>query len=87
MKTPAVVGVAALMLISCSATSTSPTTGSPPPTTAAPVTSTTVPGPLSPSRVFAAVSPALAFVEPAIGTGSGILRGAKLLTNAHVVWP
>jgi hypothetical protein len=50
VKTPAVVGVAALMLMSCSAT-------------------------------------ALAFVETAIGTGSGILRGAKLLTNAHVVWP
>lgn len=88
MKTPAVVGVAALVLISCSTTTTSPTTGSPPSTTAAPVTSTTLPGPLSPSQVFAAVSPALAFVETAIGTGSGILMGgAKLLTNAHVVWP
>ncbi len=86
MKTRAVLGVAALVLASCSTPSTSSSTStSQPPTT---TTATTIPGPLSPSQVFAAVSPAVAFIETAIGTGSGILiEDAKLLTNAHVVWP
>jgi S1-C subfamily serine protease len=51
-------------------------------------TSTTLPGPLPPSEVFARVSPGLAFIDTAIGTGSGVLiEEARLLTNAHVVWP
>ncbi len=89
MKTRAVLMTAALVLTSCTTQSTvSSTTTAPPPTTSEPVTTTTVPGPLSPSEVFAAVSPALAFIETEIGTGSGILmEDAKLLTNAHVVWP
>jgi hypothetical protein len=38
--------------------------------------------------VFAQVSPAIAFVETDIGTGSGILiEPGILLTAAHVVWP
>jgi S1-C subfamily serine protease len=83
-----VAGIVALVLASCSVQSTPPTTTAPSSTTSEPPPSTTLPGPLSPSQVFAAVSPALAFIETSIGTGSGILmEDAKLLTNAHVVWP
>ena len=49
---------------------------------------TPTPGPLSPSQIFALVSPALAFVETPTGTGSGVLiEGGYVVTNAHVVWP
>ena len=49
---------------------------------------TTAGGPLSPEAVFAAVSPAIAFVETPSGTGSSILLSERqLITNAHVVWP
>ena len=76
-----------LLLVAC----TSPTTTTmitQPPTSSSTTTTATEPGPLSPSEVFAAVSPGLAFIETSIGTGSGILmEGGLLLTNAHVVWP
>lgn len=40
------------------------------------------------AEVFTAVSPAVAFVETPLGTGSGILiQEGFVLTNAHVVWP
>jgi S1-C subfamily serine protease len=77
------------LLASCSAPSNIPnanhlvTT-----TTRPPVTSTSAPLPLTPSEVFATVSPSLAYIETSIGTGSGIMmEDAALLTNAHVVWP
>jgi len=79
--------VAGLLLASCSTPSTVSTTTAASSPTSRPVT-TTIAESLSPSQVFAAVSPALAFIETSIGSGSGILIGeAKLLTNAHVVWP
>ena len=71
MGTRVVAGIVALVLASCSAQSTPPTTIAPFSTTSEPPPSTTVPGPLSPSQVFAAVSPALAFIETSIGTGAG----------------
>ena len=43
---------------------------------------------LTPNEIFYKVSPAVAFVDTPIGTGSGILtNGGYLVTNAHVVWP
>lgn len=43
---------------------------------------------LSTAQIFATVSPAIAFVQTEIGTGSGVLiEGNYVLTNAHVVWP
>lgn len=76
------------MLASCSTPATGPTTAAVAPPTSQSSTITSNAGPLSPSQVFATVSPALAFIETPIGTGSGILmEQAKLLTNAHVVWP
>ena len=67
------------------------TTSAAPPTTTTtlpPATTTTVPAALTPQEVFAAVSPALAFIETDLGTGSGVLfRESLLVTNAHVVWP
>ena len=45
-------------------------------------------GVLTPDAVFAAVSPAIAFVETPTGTGSSILLDERrLITNSHVVWP
>ena len=44
----------------------------------------------TPSRpqVFEKVSPAIAFIQTEIGTGSGVLiEGGYVVTNAHVVWP
>ena len=39
-------------------------------------------------QVFAKVSPAIAFIETEIGSGSGVLiEGGYVVTNAHVVWP
>ena len=43
---------------------------------------------LTAGEVFARVSPAVAFIETAAGTGSGVLiEGGYVVTNAHVVWP
>ena len=51
-------------------------------------TSSAVTVPLTSVQIFGKVSPAIAFVETAISTGSGVLvEGGYLVTNAHVVWP
>ena len=43
---------------------------------------------LTADEVFAAVSPAVAFVDSPSGTGNAILiQGNYLLTNANIVWP
>jgi len=50
----------------------------------------TLPGPLTltPAQIFEKVSPAIAYVEPSLGSGSGFLiEGGYLVTAAHVVWP
>lgn len=50
----------------------------------------TLPGPLTltPAQIFARVSPAIAYVEAGLGSGSGFLiEGGYLVTAAHVVWP
>ena len=40
------------------------------------------------AQIFADLSPAVAFVETPIASGSSVLvKGGYLLTNAHVVWP
>lgn len=58
------------------------------PDASSPTATPTEEGPLSPDAVFALVSPAIAFVETEIGTGSSILLDEqRLITNAHVVWP
>ena len=47
-----------------------------------------IPEVLSSVQIFEKVSPAIAFVETATSTGSGVLvEGGYLVTNAHVVWP
>ncbi|MDH3260827.1 MAG: serine protease [Acidimicrobiia bacterium] len=80
--------IAVFLLASCTTPSTVATATEGSSTTSQPTTTSSVSGFLSPSQVFAAISPALAFIETSIGTGSGILmEGGKLLTNAHVVWP
>ncbi len=58
-------------------------------TSAAPETTTTAaPTALTSQEVFSTVSPALAFVEVDLGSGSGVLFDeSHLVTNAHVVWP
>lgn len=74
----AAVGVAA-----CTGDSSAPSTTAP--TTNAPVITTGAPDAVD---VFEMVSPAIAFVETDIATGSGILIERDiLLTAAHVVWP
>jgi len=41
-----------------------------------------------PAQIFAKVSPAIAFIQTATGSGSGVLiEGGYIVTNAHVVWP
>ena len=47
-----------------------------------------IPVPLTSAQIFNKVSPAVAFVQTADATGSGVLveRG-YVVTNAHVVWP
>ncbi|MGZ8785529.1 MAG: trypsin-like peptidase domain-containing protein, partial [Acidimicrobiia bacterium] len=89
MRTRATGAIVGLALASCTGAPVATTTTSVPAQTTQPTTTTTsVPGPLSPSQVFAAVSSSMAYVETPIGTGSGILmEDARLLTNAHVVWP
>ena len=43
---------------------------------------------LSPTEIYARVSPAVPFIETPATTGSGILiEGGYVLTNYHVVWP
>ena len=43
---------------------------------------------VTPVEIFDKVSPAIAFIETGMGTGSGILiEGGYVVTNAHVVWP
>lgn len=40
------------------------------------------------AKIFAAISPSVAFVETPSGTGSGVLiEHGYILSNAHVVWP
>lgn len=61
-------------------------TATPTPTPSPSVTPT--PGPLTPAEVFSRVSPSVAFVETAIGTGSAsLVAGGYLVTNYHVLWP
>ena len=49
---------------------------------------TTTPGTLTSPQIFDKVSPSIAFIETATGTGSGVLiDGGYVATNAHVVWP
>lgn len=82
-------GAFALVAGACTGGDTAPTTteASPPSTPTTAPTTTTLPVPVA-QQVFEAVSPAIAFVETPLGTGSGILyAGSLLLTNAHVVWP
>ena len=51
-------------------------------------TSSAISGPLTSIQIFERVSPAIAFIETEISTGSGVLvEGGYLVTNAHVVWP
>ena len=45
-------------------------------------------GSLTSIQIFEKVSPAIAFIETATSTGSGVLlEEGYLVTNAHVVWP
>lgn len=65
-------------------TTTSATTAS---TTTLTTTTSTITT-LTAAEIYALVSPALAFVETPIGSGSAVLvDGDTLVTNAHVVWP
>ena len=75
-----------LFVVACSGEATvETTTSTPPPTTTTQPTTTTT---LGAAGVYARVSPALAFVETPIGSGSAVLVDADtLVTNAHVVWP
>ena len=63
------------------------------PTPAPPATRLTLQPPTtgearSAADLFAAISPAVAFVDTPLGTGSAVLiQDNYLLTNAHVVWP
>ena len=51
-------------------------------------TPTSVPETLTRPQVFEKVSPAIAFIQTEIGSGSGVLiEGGYVVTNAHVVWP
>ena len=56
--------------------------------TTPPRTVTETPETLTRTQVFAKVSPAIAFIQTEIGSGSGVLiEGGYVVTNAHVVWP
>lgn len=73
-----------VMLAACAEAEPVTTTTTAPPQT----TTTTAPKALTSQEVFSTVSPALAFVEVDLGSGSGVLFDeSHLVTNAHVVWP
>ncbi|GEM_PF-912173 len=56
--------------------------------TALSATATEAPETLTRPQIFDRVSPAIAFIQTEIGSGSGVLiEGGYLVTNAHVVWP
>ena len=75
--------VLAVMLAACAQAETTTTTSVPETTT-----TTTVRTALTSQEVFSTVSPALAYVEVDLGSGSGVLFDeSHLVTNAHVVWP
>jgi S1-C subfamily serine protease len=58
------------------------------PALAAGPTSTQEPASLSPTDIFALVSPSIAFIQTPRGHGSGVLiMDGYVVTNAHVVWP
>lgn len=64
------------------------TTSIPTTTPTSPPTETPTPSALTPSEIFDQLSPAVAFIETSLGSGSGVLvDNGYLLTNAHVVWP
>ncbi len=72
------------------ATATAVPTATPTITPSATPTATSTPTPaiLEPAQIFEQVSPAVAFVDTPVGSGSGVLvEGKYVLTNAHVVWP
>ncbi len=51
-------------------------------------TPTPTPAQLSPSAIYHQISPALAYIDTPIASGSGFLiENGYVLTNAHVVWP
>ena len=51
-------------------------------------TVTVVPKNLTSPQIFDKVSPAIAYIQTGIGSGSGVLiEGGYVVTNAHVVWP
>ena len=51
-------------------------------------TPTVVAETLTRPQVFAKVSPAIAYIQTGIASGSGVLvEGGYVVTNAHVVWP
>lgn len=79
--------LATLLLVG--ACSTSPTVDSTlPPSTTTTTATTTSTTTLGAADVYDLVSPALAFVETPIGSGSAVLVDPDtLVTNAHVVWP
>lgn len=63
------------------------TTGTPTPAVI-PSVATLATDALTPTQVFAAISPSVAFVDLPDSSGSGFLiDGGYLVTNAHVVWP
>lgn len=70
------------------ATATNTPTKTAVPTATYTPTHTPTPAPLKPSEIFDRVSPAIAYIETELGTGSGVLLAdGYILTNAHVVWP
>ncbi|MDF1596035.1 MAG: serine protease [Acidimicrobiia bacterium] len=79
-----------VLLAACSGPSVSTSIVRRPSTTVPPTSTTTstVSAALSPQEVFETVSPALAYIETDLGSGSGVLFDEwHLVTNAHVVWP
>lgn len=83
MLRTALATVLVVMLAACAEAEPATTTTTQPETT-----TTTAPLALSSQEVFSTVSPALAFVEVDLGSGSGVLFDeSHLVTNAHVVWP
>ena len=82
MRTALATVALVVMLAACGKADTTTTSGAPETTT------TTAPAALTSQEVFSTVSPALAFVETDLGSGSGVLFDeSHLVTSAHVVWP